>query len=125
MNRNKNLSKIIVSAFVVISSGVMAQPSDSGGSSAPVLALPRAARTSSEKAARAANRKLVRAVSQALARAKGLDSTRLLVRAKGGDVTLLGSVPDTRQIQIAIDVAQQVDGVRSVQNEIHVVGPWN
>ncbi|WP_185736041.1 BON domain-containing protein [Burkholderia cepacia] len=80
---------------------------------------------SSEKAARAANRKLVRAVSEALARAKGLDSTRMLVRAKEGDVTLLGSVPDTGQIQIAIDVAQKVDGVKSVRNEIHVMGVWH
>ncbi|WP_230948915.1 BON domain-containing protein [Burkholderia cepacia] len=116
---------IFISVFVTIAPDVRAQPGDGSGAGASAPPLPLTASMSSEKAARTANRKLIRAVSQALARTKGLDSTRLLVRVKGGDVTLLGSVPDTGQIQIAIGVAQQVDGVKSVRNEIRVMGPWN
>lgn len=98
----------------------MAQPGDASGSSASAPALPQAASMAHEKAIRAADRKLVRKVSQALARAKRLNSTRLLVRARSGDITLLGSVTDAGQIPIAVDTAQRVDGVKSVTDEIRV-----
>ncbi|MCX4152052.1 MULTISPECIES: BON domain-containing protein [Paraburkholderia] len=97
----------------------MAQPGEASGSSAST-SVPEAASVPSQKAIRAADRKLVRKVSQALARTKGLNSTRLIVRARSGDITLLGSVTDAGQIPIAVDAAQRVDGVKSVRNEIRV-----
>jgi osmotically-inducible protein OsmY len=42
----------------------------------------------------------------------------VFVRARGGAVTLTGSVPEGRQIQQAADVAQGVAGVKSVSNKI-------
>ncbi|MFM0642257.1 BON domain-containing protein [Paraburkholderia metrosideri] len=120
MNHKKNLAMFFIAALTAIASSAMAQPGDASGSSASVPTPPQAASMPSEKAIKAADRKLVRKVSQALARTKGLNSTRLLVRAKSGAITLLGSVTDAGQIPIAVDTAQRVDGVKSVTNEIRV-----
>jgi len=45
------------------------------------------------------------------------------VRARGGAVTLTGSVPDQSQVDKAGDVAKTVDGVTSVANKLTVVIP--
>ncbi|WP_308112612.1 MULTISPECIES: BON domain-containing protein [Paraburkholderia] len=119
MNQTKGRALAFIAASIAISSSVMAQPGEASGSSAST-SVPEAASVPSQKAIRAADRKLVRKVSQALARTKGLNSTRLIVRARSGDITLLGSVTDAGQIPIAVDAAQRVDGVKSVRNEIRV-----
>lgn len=74
----------------------------------------------SPKAVRAANGKLKRGVSTALARTKGLDSSRILVKADSGIVTLSGTVADASQISLAASVAQRVSGVKSVKNLLRV-----
>lgn len=70
------------------------------------------------KATRAADRKLGRDVRRALARAPGFNVSNVFVRARGGAVTLTGSVPEGGQIQQAADVAKGVAGVKSVSNKI-------
>ncbi|SMG00641.1 BON domain-containing protein [Burkholderia singularis] len=71
----------------------------------------------------AEDRRLKRRVSAALARVRGLNSTRLIVRAHDGDVTLLGTTTDTSQIELAVQAAQRVDGVKRVQNAIRIGEP--
>ncbi|PRF71544.1 transporter [Burkholderia multivorans] len=71
---------------------------------------------------KAADRKLKRRVSTALARTKNLNATRILVRARNGDVTLAGSVTDTAQMNLAVAIAGRVDGVTSVSNQLRIDG---
>jgi hyperosmotically inducible protein len=77
----------------------------------------------SAKAVKKENRQLGRKVRGALAKAQGIDVSSILVRARGGAVTLTGSVPDQSQIDKAGDVAKGVDGVTSVSNKLTVVLP--
>ncbi|WP_175163431.1 BON domain-containing protein [Paraburkholderia fynbosensis] len=74
----------------------------------------------SAKATKAANRALGRKVRQALAKAQGLDVSSVVVRARGGAVTLSGSVPDSTQIDKASEAAKGVAGVKSVENKLTI-----
>ncbi|WP_296657154.1 BON domain-containing protein [Paraburkholderia sp.] len=87
-------------------------------------ASPAAAATAPAKPARAArrvDRKLGFQVRHALARAQGLNVSNIAVRARGGAVTLTGSVPSQGQVDQAGQVAQGVAGVTSVTNKLTVV----
>ncbi len=64
---------------------------------------------------RKANHKLENTVRMALTRAK-VDATDVRIVARGGKVTLDGTVPDQNMIQVAGSSAGTVDGVTSVQN---------
>jgi hyperosmotically inducible protein len=100
---------------VVIACNTYAQSSDAMASGA--MAAP------SAKAMKKENRQLGRKVRGALAKAQGIDVSSISVRARGGAVTLTGSVPDQGQIDKAGDVAKGVDGVTSVSNKLTVVLP--
>ncbi|MFM0083699.1 BON domain-containing protein [Paraburkholderia sediminicola] len=79
-----------------------------------------AASAPSAKAVRVANRKLAKTVRTAMAKAKGIDMTQLFVYAKGGAITLSGSVPKSAQVARAEEVAKSVPGVSSVDNRLSV-----
>lgn len=87
---------------------------------------PQAASPASDKAARKAGRKanhlLEKAVRTALVKDKAVDVTRINVRARNGDVTLLGSVPEQAQSETATRVAQGLSGVKSVKNALTIRG---
>jgi len=88
---------------------------------APAAAAPsKAAVKAQRKAARKANRALARSVRLALAKAKGVDVSHINVRARGGAITLVGSVPEQAQIDTAGQVAQGVSGVTSVKNGLTI-----
>lgn len=57
-------------------------------------------------------------VRTALLAKTGLDSMKIQVETTDGVVTLRGEVPDTASIALASQVAQQVEGVRQVRNEL-------
>jgi hyperosmotically inducible protein len=97
---------------VVIACNTYAQSSDATAPAAP-----------SAKAVKKENRTLGRKVRSALAKAQGIDVSSISVRARGGAVTLTGSVPDQGQIDKAGDTAKGVDGVTSVSNKLTVVLP--
>ena len=80
--------------------------------SAPPAALPNA------KAVKAADRALRKTVIRVLSRTRGLDVDGINVVSSSGIVTLIGTVPDTRQIDLATDVARDVAGVREVHNSL-------
>lgn len=107
----KTLGSVVA---MVVACNVYAQASDTAASGA--MAAPAA----SAKTVKKANSQLGRKVRGALAKAQGIDVANISVRARGGAVTLTGSVPDQGQIDKAGEVAKGVAGVTSVANKLSV-----
>lgn len=72
----------------------------------------------STKTTSTSDRALAKAVRRALGKAQGIDVSNVFVRARGGAVTLSGSVGDGGQIHQAEQVARTVPGVSSVSNKL-------
>lgn len=70
------------------------------------------------KASKAADRALRKSVIRRLSRTRGLDVGGINVVAKAGVITLVGTVPDAIQIDLAGHVAQGVIGVTEVRNSL-------
>jgi hyperosmotically inducible periplasmic protein len=108
-----NLLKALgIALCVATASSAYAQASDamaSGEMAAPAT---------NAKSTRATDRKLGRDVRRALSRTQGFNVSNVFVRARGGAVTLTGTVPEGPQIQQAADVARGVPGVTSVTNRL-------
>jgi osmotically-inducible protein OsmY len=64
------------------------------------------------------DRALAKAVRRALAKGQGVDVSNVFVRARGGAVTLSGTVGDNGQINQAGEIARTVPGVTSVSNRL-------
>jgi hyperosmotically inducible periplasmic protein len=106
-----NLLKALgIALCVATASSAYAQASDA------MTAAPAAA--PSAKSVKSTDRKLGLTVRKALAKAQGFDVSNVFVRARGGAVTLSGSVPDGAQIPQAAEVAKNVAGVKSVNNKL-------
>jgi osmotically-inducible protein OsmY len=73
---------------------------------------------SNPKAVKAANRALRTTVMRKLSRTRGLNADGINVVASSGIVTLMGTVPDSRQIDLATDATRDVGGVREVKNSL-------
>jgi osmotically-inducible protein OsmY len=73
---------------------------------------------------RKANRALRRRVYAAIVRHKEISAGDISVVAKGGTVTLNGTVVDASQIDKVADIAQGVPGVTSVTNRLTVKKPF-
>jgi hyperosmotically inducible periplasmic protein len=74
--------------------------------------------TTGAKTAKAANRALRKVVIRQHSRTRGLNVDAVNVVAVDGVVTLVGTVPEARQIDLATDVAKDVAGVREVRNSL-------
>jgi hyperosmotically inducible protein len=101
-----------------------AQP---GGSDASVASNATAVAASGGMTAkdnRAANRALRRRVYAAIGKHKEINAGDISVVAKGGAVTLNGTVADASQIGEAAEIAQGVPGVTSVTNKLSVKKPF-
>ena len=90
-------------------------------SEAPAAAAAVAASTPKE--IRKANRAQARKVYGALAKHKEIDAGNISVTAKGGAVTLNGSVTQASQIDMVTEIAKTVPGVTSVTNRLAVEKP--
>jgi hyperosmotically inducible periplasmic protein len=101
---------LVVAGCVTLTSNVYAQASNA----MPMASSPAA---SSGKAT-PADKQLARDVRKALSKAPNFNVSNVFVKARGGVVTLSGSVPDGPQIQQAADVAKGVPGVTSVSNHL-------
>ncbi|RKE37600.1 BON domain-containing protein [Paraburkholderia sp. BL23I1N1] len=75
-------------------------------------------------AARQANRALRRKVYAALAKHKEIDAGNIGITAKGGAVTISGTVPDASLINTVAEVAKGVEGVTSVGSKLTVQKPF-
>jgi hyperosmotically inducible periplasmic protein len=98
---------------MVVACNVYAQASDATTSTNSAAA--------SVKAGKSANHQLGRKVRGALTKTQGLDVSNISVRARGGAVTLTGTVPDQGQIDAAGTAAKGVAGVTSVSNKLTVM----
>lgn len=117
-NHRRSLQALFITVLLSVAGSASAQPAsaDSGSAgSGPNAAI-------AAKAAKAADRKLAHRIATALARTRGLDSSRIFVKARDGHVTLSGSVTDGAQVSLAEDAAKHVDGVKAVDNDIRVAG---
>jgi osmotically-inducible protein OsmY len=104
------LSLIVVVGGVTLTSNVYAQASD---------AMPMASRPAAGSGkATPADKALARDVRKALAKTPNFNVSNVFVKARGGIVTLSGSVPEGPQIQQAEEVAKGVPGVTSVSNHL-------
>ncbi|MEX3899146.1 BON domain-containing protein [Paraburkholderia sp. JPY432] len=109
-----NLLKVLgIALCVATASSAYAQASDAQAPAATA-----AAPATTTQSTRAADRKLGRDVRRALSRAQGFNVSNVFVRARGGAVTLTGSVPESGMIQQAADVTKGVPGVTSVTNKL-------
>ncbi|CAG4889439.1 BON domain-containing protein [Paraburkholderia saeva] len=107
----RNVVKLlVVLGCVTLTSNVYAQASNA----MPMASSP----TASSGKATPADKHLVRDVRKALSKAPGFDVSNVYVKARGGVVTLSGSVPDGPQIEQATEVAKGVPGVTSVSNHL-------
>ncbi|MFL9961615.1 BON domain-containing protein [Paraburkholderia sediminicola] len=107
----KTLGSVVA---MVMACNVYAQASKAPSSSTEAAA-------SSVKAGKRANHELGRKVRGALTKTQGLDVSNISVRARGGAVTLTGTVPDEGQIEAAGAAAKGVAGVTSVSNKLTVM----
>jgi len=106
---------LVVLGCVALAPSVYAQSSDS-------MAAPPAGHSGK---ATPADKKLARDVRKAMAKAQGFDVSNVFVKARGGAVTLSGSVPDGGQIQQGGEIAKSVPGVTSVNNKLTLYSKGN
>jgi HSP20 family molecular chaperone IbpA len=59
-------------------------------------------------------------VNEALARHPGIDASEIEVRVEGGEVTLSGTVADRAHKRLAEEIAEEVFGIKEVQNHVRV-----
>ncbi|MBN3754933.1 BON domain-containing protein [Paraburkholderia sp. Tr-20389] len=116
MKIRRALQWLAVVGCVTLTSNVYAQASDTSMASAPA--------THSKKAT-SADKKLARDVRKALSKAPGFNVSNVFVKARGGAVTLSGSVPEGSQIEEAAQIAKGVEGVTSVTNKLTLYSHGN
>lgn len=101
-----------VMAAALLSSSAHAQTSSTNAAATPAPVV------SDKKVVRAENRQTSKAVRHALTATKGLVSANIAILVKGNVVTLVGSVPNSAQIQLAESAAKQVPQVHAVDNRL-------
>ncbi|WP_028207207.1 BON domain-containing protein [Paraburkholderia nodosa] len=97
--------------LVAVSVSAWAQGNDTG--TAPATS----------QSSKQANHALEKKVRAALEHAKDIKVENIVIRARGGAVTLEGTVPDSSQVDKAAQVAQGVPGVTSVKNALTIKEP--
>ncbi|WP_244830307.1 BON domain-containing protein [Caballeronia sp. TF1N1] len=102
----------MLAASIGGSSGAHAQGSYAASS------VPASDAKASKAASKAADRALQKSVLRALSKTRGLRVASITVRASEGAVILEGTVPEEAQIGLATQVAEGVEGVKSVKNAL-------
>jgi osmotically-inducible protein OsmY len=110
--------------FALASFHAWAQPGASEASAASSTTAVAATGGMTARDVRKANRALRRKVYAAIVRHKEISAGDISVVAKGGAVTLNGTVVDASQIDKVADIAQGVPGVTSVTNRLTVKKPF-
>lgn len=122
MNIRTGIGYLWALAFAVASLGASAQPAASGPGADDVSAVASAAPAKSQ---RAANRALRRKVYAAVVKHQEIDAGNISVVARGGAVTLDGTVSDASQIGKVEDIVKGVPGVASVTNRLALRKSFN
>jgi hyperosmotically inducible periplasmic protein len=121
MKKMNRLRVALGVAIAVVSISAWAQDGASTGASAGAAVSASGGMTA--KGARQANRALRHKVYAALAKHKEIDAGNISITAKGGAVTINGTVPDASQIDTVAEVAKGVVGVTSVTNKLTLQRP--
>ncbi|TCF96788.1 BON domain-containing protein [Paraburkholderia strydomiana] len=108
---------IAAGAIVLGGSVVVAHAQITASEAQPPL---QASSVPGKQSLKAANRKLQKAVLSSLTRTRGLKAGNVLVVARGGIVTLAGSVPDADQVELAMSATRAVNGVSEVRNNLAI-----
>ncbi|MPW21887.1 BON domain-containing protein [Paraburkholderia sp. CNPSo 3157] len=120
------LEMAVAVLLVAMSIGAWSQPGQTA--SAPATAPGASAMAASGAAAPATGRKADRALRRkiyaAIGTHKEIDAGNISVIAKGGAVTLNGTVEDASQIDKVAEIAKGVPGVTSVTNKLTVKKPF-
>lgn len=114
--------------FAALVGGVLVMLATTSGyaQTSDAMAAPATASAPSAKSIRMANRQLAKKVRQALTKSKAnLPMEYITVLAKGGVVSLAGSVYSEDQSTQATTIAQGVAGVTSVNNKLSIKQPGN
>jgi hyperosmotically inducible periplasmic protein len=107
----------------IAAASISAWPQDGASAGASAGAAVSASGGMTAKGARQANRALRHKVYAALAKHKEIDAGNISITAKGGAVTINGTVPDASQIDTVAEVAKGVVGVTSVTNKLTLQRP--
>ena len=113
------LAGIAVLGLTGLSAFAQAVGSSGGLASAPSASLTSGAAANHAPGSKAADRALAKQVRRALAKS-GMVLTDMTVRAKDGEVSLIGSVPTAALVEQAGHVAAGVSGVTSVTNRLTI-----
>ncbi|WP_254067656.1 BON domain-containing protein [Burkholderia sp. L27(2015)] len=111
MRLHKALTTLAAGAFF-FACNVYAQDSMGSATASPM--------SSSKKMMKAADRQTAHDVRRVLTRTKGLPAIDIRVFAKSGAITLVGTVPDSSQIELAGTAAAAAPNVKSVRNLLTV-----
>ena len=122
MNTNNTVLRMAAGLLVALTS-VPAWAQSSATSTEPSAA-PAASAAPAPKSDRSANRALRRKVYSAIVKHKEISAGNISVVAKGGAVTLYGTVTDPSQIDKVAEIAGGVQGVTSVTNKLTVEKPF-
>ncbi|QGZ57722.1 BON domain-containing protein [Paraburkholderia acidiphila] len=122
MNIRTGLGYLGALVFAVVSLGALAQTAASGPGANDA---PPVASAAPAKSQRAANRALRRRVYATVVKHQEIDAGNISVVARGGAVTLDGTVSDASQISKVEDIVRGVPGVASVTNRLAVRKSFN
>ena len=119
--KKTTVAGLAVATFVAaVSMSAWAQGDASTPAAASATAAPGAAAPTAAPTDRQANRAMRRKVYAAIGKDKSINAGNISVGARGGAITLNGTVSDTAQIARVEDIAKGVPGVTSVTNKLTV-----
>ncbi|CAB3770914.1 transporter [Burkholderia sp. MSh2] len=124
MTRIQVRALAIAALILAVSGNARSQPNQAAGASASVPAASVAQGTVASVSTRKANRALRRKVYAAIGKHKKISAGNISIVAKGGAVTLNGTVTDAAQVDEVAEIAKGVPGVSSVTNKLTVQKPF-
>ncbi|WP_126282237.1 BON domain-containing protein [Burkholderia stagnalis] len=117
---------LAIAALILAASGnAWPQPGQTAGAPTGMPAASAAERAAAPVSARKANHALRRQVYAAIGKHKQISAGNISIVAKGGAVTLNGTVTDASQVNEVAEIAKGVPGVTSVTNKLIVQKPFD
>ncbi|WP_431823810.1 BON domain-containing protein [Burkholderia sp. F1] len=116
---------LAIAALIVAASGnAWSQPGQAASAPAGMPAASAAERPAAPVSTRKANHALRRQVYAAIGKHKEISAGNISIVARGGAVTLNGTVTDASQVNAVAEIVKGVPGVTSVTNKLIVQKPF-
>ncbi|MBZ5795683.1 BON domain-containing protein [Burkholderia contaminans] len=117
---------LAIAALILAASGsAWSQPGQSASAPVGMPAASAAESMAAPVSTRKANRALRRKVYAAIGKHKKISAGNISIVARGGAVTLSGTVTDAAQVNEVAQIAKGVPGVTSVTNKLIVQKPFD